>query len=129
MRTYNHLKAERLAALSAVAQLDTADGTAPARPDAADVDLLDELPYLTGNLSDAPEALLRRLFEATSLAVRITDDGDHMMISIRLPGDTMQEIIGTVETIYKTHEAPGQPMAGACVDAVRAPGARLFEPL
>lgn len=122
--TYNDLEAERVAALSAVASLDA--DAAPARPDAADVDLLDALPYLPGNLSEAPEALLRRLFEATSLTVRITDDGDHVTISIRLPGDAMPEIIGTAETIIEMvsnpHEAPGQPVTGACVDAVRAPG-------
>jgi hypothetical protein len=120
--TYNDLDAERLAALSAVAQLDAADGAAPLRPETADVDLLDALPYLTGNLTDAPETLLRRLFEATSLTIRLTDDGDHVVITIRLPGDTLPEIIGAVETINESNEAPGQTDPGACVDAVCAPG-------
>ena len=117
---------ERHAALSAVAALDAADDAAPARPDTADVDLLDALPYLTGNLSDAPEPLLRKLFEAVSLTVRIADDGDHVIINVRLPGDTMPEIISTAETINNLtsdpHETPGHSVTGARVDAVRAPG-------
>ncbi|HKR48624.1 MAG TPA: hypothetical protein VJT72_03415 [Pseudonocardiaceae bacterium] len=99
--------------------MDAADETAPARPNAADVDLLDALPYLIGDLADAPEALLRRLFEASSLTIHITDDGDHVVISVRLPGNKLPEIIGAVEAI---NEAPGQIVNGACVDAVRAPG-------
>lgn len=47
------------------------------------------LPYLAVNLADAPEPLLRRLFEATSLTIKITDDGDHVTISDRLPADAM----------------------------------------
>jgi hypothetical protein len=73
-------------------------------------------------LTNAPETLLRRLFEATSLAIRITDDGDHVAISIRLPGDTLPEVIRAVETIDETNKAPGQDRSDACVDAVRAPG-------
>ncbi len=123
--TYNDLDAERLAALSALATLDATDPTI--RPDAAEVDLLDALPYLTANLSAAPEALLRRLFEATNLTVRLSDDGNHVAISIRLPADTMPQIVGTVEDISQTINepstaAPSQAMPSAYVDAVRAPG-------
>ena len=120
--TFNDLDAERVAALSAIAQLDAADEAAPTLPDAVDVDLLDALPYLTSNLADAPEALLRRLFEVTSLAVRLTDDGDHVTISVRLPGETIPEIIGAVEIIAENDKAPGNRLPGACVHAVRAPG-------
>ncbi len=136
--TYNDLEAERHAALAAITALDAADDAQPARPDTADVDLLDALPYLTGHLSEAPEPLLRRLFEAVSLAVKLTDDGDHVTISVRLPGDTLPEIISTAETIntmIDKHETPGQDGSGACVDAVRAPGAirthtgRVLSPL
>ena len=121
--TYNDLDAERLAALSALATLDATDPTI--RPDAAEVDLLDALPYLTANLSAAPEALLRRLFEATNLTVRLSDGGNHVTISIRLPADTMPQIAGTIEAISQNEPstaAPSQPIPGACVDAVRAPG-------
>jgi site-specific DNA recombinase len=124
--TYNDLDAERLTTLSALATLDATDPTAPARPDAAEVDLLDALPHLTANLVAAPEALLRRLFEATNLTERLCDSGNHVAISIRLPADTMPKIVGTVEairqTINKPTTAPSQAMTGACVDAVRAPG-------
>ncbi|MDX8028811.1 recombinase family protein [Lentzea sp. BCCO 10_0856] len=122
--TYNDLEAERQAALSAVATLDAADDTAPTRPDAADVDLLDALPYLTGNLSDAPEPLLRKLFEAVSLTVRITDDGDHVTINVRLPADTMPEIISIAETINSTavaRKTADHSVSSACADAVNAP--------
>ena len=61
--------------------------------------LLDLLPYLIGNLSDAPESLLRRLFEVTHLAVRLTDDPDRVTISVRLPRDTMPEIVSAAEQV------------------------------
>lgn len=91
------------------------------------MELLDALPYLTGNLSDAPEPLLRKLFEAVSPTVRIADDGDHVIINVRLPGDTMPEIISAAEKINTMtsdpHETPGHGVINARVDAVRAPGA------
>jgi site-specific DNA recombinase len=81
---------------------------------------------LTGDLSEAPESLLRRLFEATSLTVRLADDGDHVIINIRLPGDTMPEIVNAVETIIEAvddpRKTPGRDGPGVRVDAVRAPG-------
>jgi hypothetical protein len=47
-------------------------------------------------------------------------------ISIRLPADTMPQIVGTVEAISQTinepSTAPRQAIPSACVDAVRAPG-------
>jgi hypothetical protein len=109
--TYNDLDAQRLAALSALATLDATDPTI--RPDAAEVDLLDALTYLTANLSAATEALLRRLFEATNLTVRLWDGGNHVAISIRLPADTLPQIVSTVEDISQTinepSTAPSQP--------------------
>ena len=57
-RSYNDLDAET-AALTAVADLDTADAAEPTRSDPGDVTLLDQLPYLRLNLAEAPEPLLR----------------------------------------------------------------------
>ncbi|WP_083896234.1 recombinase family protein [Nocardia jiangxiensis] len=82
--TYNDLDAEKSAALSIIAQLDATDEAGPNRPGAA---LLDALPYLTLNLTTAPEPLVRRLFEITQVAVRLRDDSDYVNITITLPAD------------------------------------------
>ncbi|MCP2268164.1 hypothetical protein LV75_000650 [Actinokineospora diospyrosa] len=61
--------------------------------------------------------MLQSLFEAVSLSVAPTDDGAHVTISVRLPGDTLPEIISTAETIntmIDKHETPGQDGSGAC---------------
>jgi site-specific DNA recombinase len=97
--TYNDLDAERTAALAAIASQDAADMAAPAHPDAGDVDLLDALPLLNQNLTEVPEPLLRKLFEATSRTVRLTDDGDRLTISIRIRADTVPEITRAAEMI------------------------------
>jgi site-specific DNA recombinase len=124
--TFNDLDAEKTAALGAIAQLDATDDAEPGHPGAADMALLDALPYLALNLADAPEPLLRRLFEVTQLAVRLHDDGDHMTISIKLPADQLPEISQAAEritdTMITTQETPAQTAGAACVDAVRAPG-------
>lgn len=75
-QTYNDLETQRRTALAAVAELDAAEQTAPARPTAADAELLDALPYLTLNLTEAPDTLLRSLFEITRLEVRLHKDSD-----------------------------------------------------
>jgi hypothetical protein len=46
--------------------------------------------------------LLRRLFEATNFTMRLCDGGHHVAISIRLPADTIAQIVGTVEAISQT---------------------------
>jgi site-specific DNA recombinase len=121
--TYNELDAERAAMLAAIAALDIAADAEPARPSPADEALLDALPYLAANLSAAPEPLLRRLFELTRLSVRLDDDGDHVLISIALPGDDMPTIVTTVEQMGEAiSETAGQAASDACADAVRAPG-------
>jgi hypothetical protein len=58
----NDLEAERRTAL---AELDAAE---PPRPTADDVDLLDALPYLTFNLTEAPEQ--RELVGGVAIADR-----------------------------------------------------------
>ncbi|CRK59350.1 Site-specific recombinase [Alloactinosynnema sp. L-07] len=124
--TYNDLEAERTGTLAAITQLDAADDAEPSRPGAADIALLDALPHLALTLAEAPEPLLRRLFEITQLSVRLRDDGDHVDIAIRLPADRLPDIAETAERInenmIKTQEAPAQTADAACVDAVRAPG-------
>lgn len=86
---YNELHIEKTAALAAIAQLDVTDEGESGRPSVADVALLDELPFLALNLADAPEALLRRLFEITQLGVRLHEDTDHVTITIKLPADRL----------------------------------------
>jgi hypothetical protein len=66
-QTYNDLETQRRATHAALAELDTADQTTPARPTVDDAGLLDALPHLAVNLTEAPEQLLRGLFETIRL--------------------------------------------------------------
>jgi site-specific DNA recombinase len=124
--SYNDLDAEKTATLAAIAGLDAADEAEPGRPGIEDTALLDALPYLALNLADAPEALLRKLFEISQLAVRSHDEGDRLTITIRLPADQLPDIAHAAERITElmssTQETPAQTAGAACVDAVRAPG-------
>ena len=100
---------------------------------------LDSLPFLALDLTEAPEALLRRLFEITQLGARPHDDTDQVAITIRLPADRLPEVREVMErmsdTMPETQETPAQRAGGACVDAVCAPGAirthtgRVLNPL
>jgi DNA invertase Pin-like site-specific DNA recombinase len=125
--TYNDLETQRRTTLAAIAELDAADNAAPARPTADDAGLLDALPHLTLNLPDAPEPLLRSLFETTNLTVQLHPDSDDVTISIRLPADDLPHIAHAAEritnTMPHTQETPGQRPGATCADAVRAPGA------
>jgi DNA invertase Pin-like site-specific DNA recombinase len=124
-QTYNNLEAERRAALATVAKLDAADQAAPDRPTAADASLLDDLPRLVLNLTEAPEDLLRRLFELTNLAVQLHDGSDHVTITIRLSAEELAVIAHAAEkitnTMPPTRELSAQ-QASSCADAVGAPG-------
>ncbi len=126
-QTYNQLDTQRRATLTAITELDAAAQTQPVHPSAADVDLLDALPHLALNLSDAPEPLLRSLFETTHLTIHMHPDSDDATISIRLPADDMPHISHAAEritsTVPQTQETPGQGPGVTCADAVRAPGA------
>jgi hypothetical protein len=137
-QTYNDLEAERRATLAALADLDAAEQAAPHRPSAKDAGLLDALPYLTLKLAEAPEALLRSLFETTHLEVRLHPDDDDVTISIRLPADEIPHIATAAEritnTMITTQETPAQGLsvilwvvgdldhAGAVAPAGRDPG-------
>ncbi len=125
--TYNDLETEKSIAVAAIAGLDVADDLDPGRPSTADIALLDVLPYLTLNLSAAPEQLLQRLFEVTQLTVQLSDDSTHVTITIKLPADQLPDIaraavtIGTT-TATVTTEIAGQRGNANCVDAVCSPG-------
>jgi site-specific DNA recombinase len=84
-QTYNDLEAECHATLAALADPDAAEDTAPARPTGQDAGLLDALPYLTDNLTQAPEQLLRRLFDTTHLTIRLHPDSHDVTLTIQLP--------------------------------------------
>jgi site-specific DNA recombinase len=120
-QTYNDLDTERRATLAALADLDAAEGNAPAQ----DAGLLDALPYLTLDLAEAPEQLLRGLFETTHLAVRLQPDSNDVAITIRLPADDLPHIAHAAERIINTthtaQEIPAQTAGAPCADAVRAP--------
>ncbi|MCE7001664.1 recombinase family protein [Kibdelosporangium philippinense] len=88
-QTYNDLDAERRATLAALADLDAAETDVPVRPTGQDAGLLDALPYLIDNLTEAPEQLLRGLLDTTHLAVRLHADGNDVTLTIRLPADDL----------------------------------------
>src|SRR5215470_12344699 len=100
--TYNDLEAQKTATLATITQLDTADQTEPSRPNDTDIALLDALPHLALNLANAPETLLRRLFEITRLTVRLHDDSDHVTITITLPAEQLPEIAHAAAEINQT---------------------------
>ena len=127
---YNDLDNQRTAITAELDQLDAADRAEPARPTAAQADLLDEVPRLRRTIADAPEKLLRRLFEITQLTVRLPNNAnDEITITVHLPGDYLGDIAaiaialeepqanGDIYTKTRTNDG-----AGSHVDAVRAPG-------
>ncbi|WP_265934325.1 recombinase family protein [Actinacidiphila acididurans] len=97
--SYNDLEQQRTAALEAIAGLDAADAEEPARPSADAVGLLDALPYVAMNLTDAPEPLLQRLFELTQLTVRLHADSDDLTLTITLPADYLPDLALMAERI------------------------------
>jgi site-specific DNA recombinase len=121
--SYNNLHAEKIAALAAITQLDAVD-EADTRPGVGDLGLLDGLPFLALSLAEAPEALLRRLFEITQLGVRLHEDSDHVTITIKLPADRLPEIAEAAErmTMLETQETPAQRAGASRVDGDCAPG-------
>lgn len=124
--SYNDLETQKNTTLAAVAELDAADEAEPATPSADDTALLDHLPYLALNLANAPEELLRRLFEITQLTIGPNGDSDEVTITITLPADDLPHIGHVaeriIETVPSTHNTPAQPAGAGSVDAVRAPG-------
>ncbi|WP_210589748.1 recombinase family protein [Streptomyces sp. GESEQ-35] len=79
---YNDLEAERTSTLATLHNLTT---TAPTEAVGTMPELLDALPYLARHLADAPEELLRRLFETTQLTIRLHSDSDPVAFHITLP--------------------------------------------
>jgi hypothetical protein len=84
---------------------------------------------LTLTLADAPEPMLRGLFEITNLTIQLQPDSDDVTITIRLPAEELPLIAHTAEriTMTTTQETPAQTAGAACADAVRAPSPPLLE--
>ena len=82
-----------------MADLDAADAAEPARPNAGDVTLLDQLPYLRLNLAQAPEPLLRALFEATRLTIDLHEHSDDATITVTLPTDDLPAIANAAHNL------------------------------
>ena len=124
--SYNDLEAEKTAALSAVAGLDAADAAEPTRSDPGDVTLLDQLPYLRFKLAQAPEPLLRALFEATRLTIDLHEHSDDATITVTLPADDLPTIAAAARELPaepSTQPADhGAPTDRLLVDAVGATG-------
>jgi site-specific DNA recombinase len=125
-RSYNDLDAEKTAALTAVAGLDAADDAEPTRPDPGDVTLLDQLPYLRLKLAQAPEPLLRALFEATRLTIDLHEHSDDATITVTVPADDLPAIADAAENLPVEHPTHGadqrEPADRLFVEAVGAPG-------
>ena len=89
-------------------------------PAAADVGLIDALPYLALNLAKGP--LLRTLFEVTQLSVQVDDDGDRATLKITLPEDQLPEITEAAERKTDEMSLHETPARRACEVAAGAPG-------
>jgi site-specific DNA recombinase len=113
--SYNDLEAEKTAALAAVADLDAATptGTGP-----GDVTLLDRLPHLRLNLTDAPTPLLRALFDATRLTIDMHEDSDDVTLTISLPAGDLPAVAEAARDLAADQGEPGVLFG----DVVRAPG-------
>ncbi|WP_439663203.1 hypothetical protein ACSHWB_18235 [Lentzea sp. HUAS TT2] len=66
--------------------------TVPIGPTGEEAAPLDALPYLVANLSKAPDLLLRRLIKITRLGVRLNDDHDQLLVTLRLPSEHLSEV-------------------------------------
>ncbi len=122
--TYNHLETERNTVLAALTELDAAEQTEPDKPTEQDQGILDALPLLSANLSDAPEDLLLELFEITQLRVELHNDTQKATITITLPEDHAPTISSTVERINsmaETQKTPAQRADASCVELVCTP--------
>ena len=75
----------------------------PTRPDPGDVTLLDQLPYLRLNLAQAPEPLLRALFEATRLTIDLHEHSDDATITVTLPADDLPTIADAAHNLPAEH--------------------------
>ncbi|GLY38815.1 putative recombinase [Amycolatopsis sp. NBRC 101858] len=122
---YNDLEAQRAELAVTLSGVDETASSGPRLPTADDLSLLDGLPYLALNLAQAPEALLRTLFEVVQLHVQIHDGGEHATLTITLPADQVSEVAGTAERIsdqMNPQATPGQSAGAACGVLERAPG-------
>lgn len=76
-------KVEKLRALEAEAPQD----------DPGDVDLLDELPIVAGGLSQAPEDILRRIFQALRLSMRYDKVAGRASCEVAISEDALDEVL------------------------------------
>ena len=120
-QTYNELDEQKRALVTNTTSIGT---TVPIGPSDADIALLDALPHLVTNLSKAPDLLLRQLFKITQLGVRLNDDHDHLLVTLRLPSAHLSEVADTAERIAEAvtvePKTPDQA-PNPCTDLVGAP--------
>jgi hypothetical protein len=90
----------------------------PVGPSLDGAALLDALPVLGLSLREAPGELLRKLFEVTSLAVRVQPGGERVEITIRMPADHSAVVAGAVEGIKE--------VASTCENPACGPGLRGY---
>jgi hypothetical protein len=84
------------------------------------------LPYLRLKLAQAPEPLLRALFEATRLTIDLHEHSNDATITVTLPADDLPAIADAAEKLPVEHPTRGadqrEPADRLFVDAVGAPG-------
>ena len=121
--TYNDLDTERKNALTKIQDLDAADDAEPDRPGPESIQLLDALPELRLKLHQAPEPLLRRLYEITQLTVHLDHERQEVQMMIKIPVTELDTVAKVVEVVADTSTPSTATNSGSHrVDAVRAPG-------
>jgi DNA invertase Pin-like site-specific DNA recombinase len=120
---YNELDADRKVTLAKITELDEADDAEPDRPGPDSLTLLDALPELHLKLHQAPEALQRRLYEITQLAVQLDHERQEVKIMITIPVGNLDQVADLAEVAADTSAPRTSTTRRPCrVDAVRAPG-------
>ncbi len=121
-RSYNDLDSRRAAVLAKVEDLDVADDAEPDRPGPDSLALLDALPKLQLTLGQAPEALQRRLYEITQLAVHVNHENQEVQMVIKIPATDLDQVADLAEAAAMPAPRTASTRGPRRVDAVRAPG-------
>ncbi|WP_322769137.1 recombinase family protein, partial [Frankia sp. Cr1] len=117
-RSYNDLDSRRAAALAKVEDLDVADDAEPDRPGPDSLALLDALPKLQLTLGQAPEALQRRLYEITQLAVHVNHENQEVQMVIKIPATDLDQVADLAEAAAMPAPRTASTRGPRRVDAV-----------
>jgi hypothetical protein len=125
-RRFNTLEADRTSKLAQLHDLETTSAVVPEQA----VDLLDALPILeTVNITDAPEALRRKLYDALQLTIHYVRP-DQARFRLVLSDDTVHALAaraGTAETTTRAHEQGTPPGAPKTWETGRPAGCPVWD--